>query len=114
MEVQESIRSARERTVIAMMKNCLDKTDELKVEVKELELLMGPEDSQVNLMYILTQASRRSSSIFEIFSTSGRSGKQKPLGELPEEKGRAATHKKVATKATFAGLRQVKSLQEEC
>ena len=29
---------------------------------------MGPEDSEVNLMYMLTQASRRGSSVFEIFS----------------------------------------------
>ena len=41
------------------------------MEVRELELLMGPEDSEVNLMYSLTQASRRGSSIFEIFSASG-------------------------------------------
>ena len=43
---------------------------------------MGSEDSEVNPMYILTQASRRASSIFEIFSTSGSDhlcGKQKPL-----------------------------------
>ena len=58
--------------------NCNDgklsgKNDELRVEVRALELAMGPEDSEVNLMYILTQASRRSSIIFEIFSTSGSS-----------------------------------------
>ena len=48
----------------------------LRVEVRELEHLMGPEDSEVNLMYILTQASRRCSSIFELFSTIERSDTQ--------------------------------------
>ena len=56
------------------MEHYLDKSDELRVEVRESEHRMGPEDSEVNLLYILTQASRRSSSnIFEIYSTSGRS-----------------------------------------
>ena len=62
------------RTVIAMMKNYLDNSGELRVEVMELELLMGPVDSEVNLMYIMTQSSRRSSSMFEMFSSSGSSG----------------------------------------
>ena len=70
MEVQGSIWSARERTEIAMMENYLDKSDELRVQVRELEHLMGPEDSEVNLMYILTKGIR-SNSILEIFSTSG-------------------------------------------
>ena len=32
---------------------------------------MGPEDSEVNLMYILTKASRRCTSLFAIFTTNG-------------------------------------------
>ena len=40
MEVQGSMWSARERTVIAEMENNLDKSDDMKVEVEELEL--GP------------------------------------------------------------------------
>ena len=71
VEVQESFCSARERTVIAKMESNLDTSDELRVEFRELEHFMGPEDSDVNLMYILVKASRRDSSIFEIFSTSG-------------------------------------------
>ena len=43
MEVQGSIWSARERTAIAMMENYLDKSDELRVEVRELEHLMAQE-----------------------------------------------------------------------
>ena len=69
MEVQESFWSARERTVIAKMESYMDKSDELRTEVRELHR-MGAEDSEVNLMWILTKASRRSRSIFEIFSTS--------------------------------------------
>ena len=34
---------------------------------------MGPEDSEVDLMYILTDARRRDRSMFEIFSTNGTS-----------------------------------------
>ena len=37
--------SARERTVIANMENYLDESDDMKLEVGELELLMGPGDS---------------------------------------------------------------------
>ena len=73
MQAQGSVWSARERTVIAMMENYLDKSDDLRVEVRELEVLMSPEDSEVNMMCILTQASRRGSRIFEIFSTCRRS-----------------------------------------
>ena len=43
------------------------------MKVRELEHGMGPQDAEVNLMYILTQTSRTGSSIFELFSTSGRS-----------------------------------------
>ena len=67
MGVQGSSWSAVERTVIARMENYLNEKDCLKLEIEELELLMGPEDSEVNL--ILMNASRRGSRIFEIFST---------------------------------------------
>ena len=50
--VRESFWSARERTVIVKMESYLDKGDELRVEFRELEHFMGPEDSDVNLMYI--------------------------------------------------------------
>ena len=51
------------------MQICLNKKDCLKLDVEELELLMGPEDSEVNPRYLLMNASRRGSRIFEIFST---------------------------------------------
>ena len=51
MEVQGSSWSARERTVSARMENYLNKNDCLELDIEELELLilMGPEDSDVNL-----------------------------------------------------------------
>ena len=41
MEAQKSIWSARKRTVIANMENLLDKSDDMKLEVGELEFLMA-------------------------------------------------------------------------
>ena len=43
MEVQGSSWSARERTVIARMEKYLNKNDCLKLDLEELELLIGPE-----------------------------------------------------------------------
>ena len=48
------------------MEMFLDESDDMKVEIKALELLLGPEDREVNLRYILTNASRRGSRIVEI------------------------------------------------
>ena len=73
MEVQGSSWSARERTVTARLENYLNKEDCLKFDIEELELLTGPEDSEVNLRYLLMKASRRSGRIFEIFSTKEKS-----------------------------------------
>ena len=64
MEAEGSFWSARERTVIANMENHLDKSDDMKLEVGELE---------VDLMWILTHARRRSSRIFAIFNTKEKS-----------------------------------------
>ena len=41
MEEQGSSWSARERTVIARMENYLNKSDDMKLEIEELDLLMG-------------------------------------------------------------------------
>ena len=41
----------------------------MKLEIKELELLLGPEDSEVNLRHILWNANRRSGGIFEMLNT---------------------------------------------
>ena len=58
MEVRGSRWIARERTVIARMEKYLNKKGCLKLDIEELEFLMGPEDSEVNLRKILTHASR--------------------------------------------------------
>ena len=44
--------------VIAAMENHLDESDDMKVEIEALELLMDPEDSEVCLRCILTRARR--------------------------------------------------------
>ena len=72
VEVQGSSLSARESTVIASMEQYLNEHDNMKVEIDELELMMGPEDAEVNLRYILRNASRRGSRIFEIFNARER------------------------------------------
>ena len=69
LEAQQSIWSTRERLVIAAMNDYLDNSDDMKVEIEALELLMDPEDSELCRRYILTHARRRGSRIFEIFST---------------------------------------------
>ena len=51
--------------------------------------MMSPEDSEVHLRYILMNASRRSSNIFEILSTKDRKKgafgcKQSAIGAAPE------------------------------
>ena len=94
MEVQGSSWSVRERKVFfAKKEDYLNKHDSVKVEVEELELMMSPEDSEVHLRYILMNASRRSSNIFEILSTTERkkgalSCKQSATGATPETEGR--------------------------
>ena len=51
------------------MENYLHESDDMKVEIEALELLIDPEDSEVCLRKILTHARRRGSRIFEIFGT---------------------------------------------
>ena len=46
-EVEDQIWSARDRKVIARTKQYLEESKSLKVEVEELESLLGPEDSDV-------------------------------------------------------------------
>ena len=41
--------SARDRTVIAKTKQYLEESQSLKVEVEELEPLLGPDDSDVDV-----------------------------------------------------------------
>ena len=53
----------------AAMEDCLGRCSEIKVEIAALELLMGQEEAEVCLRYMLTHAIRIGSMIFEIFDT---------------------------------------------
>ena len=68
MEDQESLWSARERSVVARMEQYLNASDCMKLEIDELELLLCPEDSEVNLRHLLRNASRRSVNVFVFFA----------------------------------------------
>ena len=48
--------TARDRTIIAKMEQYLNESGMMKVEIEEFELLLGPEDSEVELMIILMNA----------------------------------------------------------
>ena len=66
--------TARDRTVIARMEQYLNENDSMQVEVEELQLLFGPEDSEVDLRQIFTYPRRnKGRRIFELFSSKGRS-----------------------------------------
>ena len=69
LEDQGSGWNARDRTVIAKMEQYLNDSDCIKLEIEELELPLGPEDSELNLRHILRNVSRRSGRIFKIFSS---------------------------------------------
>ena len=61
--------SARERTIIARTKQYLGEGYSVKVDVEELEDLLGPEDVDVDCMRILKEArDERGLKIFETFS----------------------------------------------
>ena len=115
--------SARERTVIARMEKYLNESDCMNLEIEELELLLGPEESEGNLRYILTNASRRGIRIFEIFSTEEKSehlgaskvrwseGQRQSVALEEKQEG---TRKMLTKRTTIAGQRLVKELQREC
>ena len=42
--------------VIAKMEQHLDRSENMKVEIEELELLLGPEDSEVDLRNVVMNA----------------------------------------------------------
>ena len=68
--------TARDRTVIARMEQYLNEKDHMKVEIEELLLLLGPEDSEVDLRQILRYARRKKGGrISDIFSSKGLSDK---------------------------------------
>ena len=55
-EVEDQTWSARDRTVIARTKQYLEENKSLKVEVEELESLLGPDDSDVDFRRIVQEA----------------------------------------------------------
>ena len=66
--------SARERTIIARTKRYLKESYSVKVEVEELEDVMGPEDVAVDFRRIMKEArAERGRKIFETFSSDGLS-----------------------------------------
>ena len=72
MEFEDEHRwTARDRTVIMKMEQYLN--DNMRVEIEELEFLLGPEDSGVDLRQILRYVRRKKDGrVFEIFSSKGQ------------------------------------------
>ena len=66
--------SARDRTVFAITKQYLEVSQRLKMEVEELESLLGPVDSDVDFRRIIEEArGKKTCAIFETFSSDGPS-----------------------------------------
>ena len=71
-EEEDQIWSARDITVIAKTKQYLEES--LKVEIEELESLLGPDDTEVDFRRILEEArDEKGCAIFETFTTDGPS-----------------------------------------
>ena len=49
----------RDRTIVAKMEQHLNEGDNMKVEIEELELLLGSEESEVDLKFIVMNATRK-------------------------------------------------------
>ena len=47
-EVEDQMWSARDRTIIAKTKRYLEESKSLKVEIEELDSLLGPDDTEVD------------------------------------------------------------------
>ena len=56
IEVEDQIWHARDRTVIVKTKQYKEESHSMKVEVEELESLLGPEDPDVDFRRILEEA----------------------------------------------------------
>ena len=68
-------RSARDRTVLARTRRYLEESFCMKVEVEELESLLGPDDSDVAFRRILEEArGKKGCVIFDSFSSDVPSG----------------------------------------
>ena len=104
------------------MEQYLNESDCMKLEMKELELLLGPEDSEVNLRRILRNASRRGGRLFEIFSLKEKSehlvaskvrwDERQRLMAVQEEKSKEGTCKKLTMRSIKIGQRPVIGLKQ--
>ena len=73
-EVEDQRWSTRERTIIARTKQYSEESHSVKVEVEELEDLLGPDDVDVDFRRILKEArDEKGCATFETFSTGGQS-----------------------------------------
>ena len=64
--------SAREGTIIVITTQFLEESSSMKVEVGELETLLGPDDIDVDFRRVLEEArDEKGCAIFETFSTDG-------------------------------------------
>ena len=73
-EVEDQMWSAKDRTIIAKTKQYLEESKKLKVQIEELESLLGPDDTEVDFRRILEEArDEKSFAIFETISTDGPS-----------------------------------------
>ena len=69
-DVEDQMWSARERTIIARTKKYLEESYSVKVEVEELEDLLGLDDADVDFRRILKEArDEKGCATFETFST---------------------------------------------
>ena len=72
--VEDQMRNAKERTIIARTKQNLEESYSVKVEVEEWEDLLCPDDVDVDFRRILTEArDERGCETFETFITDGSS-----------------------------------------
>ena len=84
--VEDHMWSARERTIIARTKKYLDESYSLKVEVEELEDLLGPDDTDVDLRRILKEArDEKGCATFETFSTDGPGGQSFAMEQVQQK-----------------------------
>ena len=73
-EAEDQLWSARDKTDIARTKQYVEESESLKVEVEQLESLLGPDDSDVDFRRILEEArDEKGRAIFETFSSEGLS-----------------------------------------
>ena len=83
---------ARDRTVIATVEQNRNESDNMKVEIEELELLLGPEDSEVDLRFVVMNAKRKKGRrISRIFSVQCQSSWFSARRDWKEIRRKAAT-----------------------